>query len=212
MRLSPAVIAVFCVSIIGFASACIFAAEYDRFEGDLWATRELQEFDGEPIETIIDVTEDIGDDPIVIGIWIGAGVVFYLVGSWAAAGAFVLAGLLRQLVPLLKEIIERPRPPAELVDISEQPGTYSFPSGHATTAIALFGLIFYFTQVYVKQTALRLAIQAACVWMMVIVGIERVYAGEHWPSDVLGGIWLGGMIVAVNVYLHQRLGRRGLGE
>lgn len=209
MRTSVA-IAVLVPAIIGFAVACVFAAEHDRFAGDLWATEQVQTLESEAIESIIDVTEDIGDDPIVIVLWIGAGVLFFFLGNWVSGAGFALAGLLRQLVPLLKEIIERPRPPASLVEISEQPGTYSFPSGHATTAIVLFGLIFYFTQLYVRPPTIRLAVQAACVWMIVVVGIERVYAGEHWPSDVIGGFWLGGMIVYAVVLLHRRLTTAGV--
>lgn len=201
-------IAALAVAASIFAVACAFAAEYERFEGDLWATRQLQKLDSDPIERVIDVTEDVGDDPYVLVIWIGAGAVFYFFGGWTAPALFALAGGLRMLNPWLKEIIERPRPPPDLVEVSEFPGTFAFPSGHAATAITLFGLIFYFTQIYVQPPAVRLAVQVFCVWMIVVVGIERVYAGEHWPSDVIGGFWYGGMIVAGIVILHGVLKKR----
>lgn len=197
--------AVMAVAIAGFALVSALAGTHDRFAGDLWATRQVQKVDSEPVDRVIDVTEDVGDDPIVIVIWVGAGAAFFFAGGWTVPAIFGLAGALRMLNPLLKELIERPRPPPDLVDVSEFPGTFSFPSGHASTAIILFGLIIYFTQTYVKQTALRLAIQAACVWMIVVVGIERVYAGEHWPSDVIGGFWFGGMAVYACIVLHRHL-------
>ena len=204
------VAAAFAVAVIGFVVLSAFAATRNRFEGDLWATRQMQKLDSEPVERVIDVTEDIGDDPYILLIWIGAGAAFYLPGGWSASALFALAGAIRMLNPLLKDLIERPRPPPDLVEVSEFPGTFAFPSGHAASAITVFGLIFYFTHVYVKHAALRLAVQAACVWMIVVVGIERVYAGEHWPSDVIGGFWYGGMIVCGIVILHRFLQRRGM--
>ena len=81
-----------------------------------------------------------------------------------------------------------------------------FAIGHATTVIVLFGLIFYFSGVYIRHLVIRRAVQAASVWMIVVVGVERVYAGQHWPSDVLGGFWFGGLIVAAAILLHRRYG------
>jgi undecaprenyl-diphosphatase len=58
--------------------------------------------------------------------------------------------------------------------------------------------------VYVRHLAIRRAVQACCVWMVIVVGIERVYAGQHWPSDLLGGFWFGGLIVAALILLDRR--------
>lgn len=204
----PAAVLAILAAIIGFAVVSAFAAEHDRFPGDLWATEQVQTLDNDAIDSVIDITEDIGDDPIVIVVWIGAGALFYFLAGWTPPALLGLAGALRMLVPLLKEIIERPRPSPDLVEVSEFPGTFSFPSGHASTAMILFALVFYFTQLYVRPAAARLAVQAFCVWMIVVVGIERVYAGEHWPSDVIGGFWFGGIVVAVVVLLHRHLERR----
>lgn len=198
-------IALIATAVAGFVAFSVLAANDDRFPGDLWAVQQLQKLDSELIDRIFDITEDVGDDPIVIGIWVAAGGAFYFRGGLTAPLLFALAGALRMINPLLKELIARPRPTPDLVEVSEFPGTYAFPSGHAATAITLFGLVFYFAQVYVKHAALRLAVQAGCVWMIVVVGVERVYAGEHWPSDVIGGYWFGGMIVAVVVFLHRSL-------
>jgi membrane-associated phospholipid phosphatase len=200
--------AVFIVSVATFAVLSMLAASADRFPGDLWLAERLQDIDSTALARVLDVTEDLGDDPIVIAIWIAAGVAFALIGGLRVGLLFALAGALRMLNPLLKELVGRPRPSADLLDFSEQPSTLSFPSGHSATALILFGLIFYFFGVYVRNTVARLAIQAGCVWMIVVVGIERVYAGAHWPSDVLGGYWYGAIIVIGTVILHRYLSTR----
>lgn len=194
--------------VAGFVAVSILAASTDRFPGDLWLAQRLQDVDSTAFARVLDVTEDLGDDPIVIGIWIAAGIAFALIGGLHVGLMFALAGALRMLNPFIKELIGRPRPAADLVEFTEQPSTMSFPSGHATTSFVLFGLIFYFSAVYVRNTVARLVIQAGCVWMIVVVGIERVYAGAHWPSDVIGGYWFGAIIVTGIVILHRYLSMR----
>ena len=49
---------------------------------------------------------------------------------------------------ILKEIIQRPRPPLEFRMIEES--SYSFPSGHAMASLAFYGLIIYYICEYRK--------------------------------------------------------------
>lgn len=207
MRPSPSVVLLVAL-IAGFVVVSVFAAATDRFPADLWIAERLQDIDSAAFDRIVDITEDIGDDPVVIAVWVAAGIAFAALGGVRVGLMFALAGALRMLNPLLKELIGRPRPSADLLDFSEQPSTLSFPSGHASTALILFGLIFYFSAAYVRNTVARIAIQAGCVWMIVVVGIERVHAGAHWPSDVLGGYWYGAIIVTGIVILHSYLSTR----
>lgn len=57
----------------------------------------------------------------------------------------------------------------------------SFPSDHTTFAAAFTGALF-------KEGRLLAVIMAI---FTVILGISRVYAGAHYPLDVLGGIFTG---------------------
>jgi undecaprenyl-diphosphatase len=72
----------------------------------------------------------------------------------------------------------------------------------------LYGLIFYFAAIHIRDARLRLPLQAACVAIIVLAGIERVYVGHHWPSDVLGGYYAGDLIVGAVVVAHKYARRR----
>ncbi len=76
--------------------------------------------------------------------------------------------------------------------------TFSFPSGHAAVAMALYGFLTYLLFVqYPKYRAYTLVLGGLLV---ILVGASRVYIGVHYPSDVLGGYVLGAIWLLVGVY------------
>lgn len=117
----------------------------------------------------------------------------------AVASAFGLAGRWReaywvlgsQIAPaansLLKLLIQRPRPSPELVRLYGTPDSPSFPSGHVVQFTALLGFVMFVVYVHAPASRWR-TIALVCLGLLVVwVGLSRVYLGEHWPSDVLGG-------------------------
>lgn len=82
----------------------------------------------------------------------------------------------------LKPLFARPRPPAvyQLYTTSIF-ASYSFPSGHTTTAFAL-------------ATLLARRSPRHSLWLFLLallIGASRVYLGVHYPLDVIAGIVLG---------------------
>jgi undecaprenyl-diphosphatase len=117
----------------------------------------------------------------------------------------IAAVMLRALSPVLKDLVERPRPSPELVDVANQLNNYSFPSGHVLGATLLYGFLVYAAEHAVESLRIRRAVQAGCVSMMMLMGYARVELGEHWPTDVLGG-WLIGLLLVVGLaWLHRVL-------
>lgn len=116
---------------------------------------------------------------------------------WNLAAALIIDVL---LVIFLKIIVARPRP-YQVLDISsifsEKLG--SFPSGHASRAFAMFGVIGHFYKKY--------KIPLYC--LAALIAISRIYLGVHYPTDVLVGALLGMLVsqATIQFKLGERLHR-----
>ncbi len=94
----------------------------------------------------------------------------------------------------IKILIGRERPDGfALLQID----TFSFPSGHATAAMALFGFIAYLLWQHYPRAKVFIFVLAAA--LIALVGMSRVYIGVHYPSDVAGGFLLGYIWVLVGI-------------
>jgi undecaprenyl-diphosphatase len=202
------VAAAWVLSLLGFAVVAVWASQRDYFPGDLWFSRQVQDVDSSAFGALLDYTEDLSDWPLLVFVYLGGAGALFLAAGWQQA--LLMAGALagRLANSGFKEIIGRPRPSLSLVEADGQPSSLSFPSGHAEGTILLWGILFYFATVYLKDARLRLPAQAACIWVVVGTGLERVYVGHHWASDVIGGFWVGGLILAVLIAADQLARRR----
>ncbi|MDX5347144.1 MAG: phosphatase PAP2 family protein [Hymenobacteraceae bacterium] len=79
--------------------------------------------------------------------------------------------------------------------------SFSFPSGHATTAMALFGFLTYFIIRYSKTWSSKVFLFIVCLILILLVGFSRIYLGVHYLSDVLAGFLVGGawLIMGISV-------------
>ncbi len=96
---------------------------------------------------------------------------------------------------LIKDLVERPRPSGELVNVTETVSGFSFPSGHTVSTSALFLVLFFAMPAVVPHRLLRWLLQAGCVLMIISAGPARVYVGVHWPSDVVAGYLLAALVI-----------------
>ncbi|OHA86742.1 MAG: hypothetical protein A3A96_01650 [Candidatus Zambryskibacteria bacterium RIFCSPLOWO2_01_FULL_39_39] len=87
---------------------------------------------------------------------------------------------------ILKNIFYRARP-VEAIYIEN---SFSFPSGHATVAMALYGFIFYVIWKHDKHH-LRNPFIIFLAVLIVLIGLSRLYLGVHYLSDVLIGYTVG---------------------
>lgn len=87
-----------------------------------------------------------------------------------------------------KKYISRDRP-AEVGYYTEK--NFSFPSGHATTSMALYGFCAYLLYRLYRSALARKFILAVAGLLILAVGFSRIYLGVHYLSDVLAGFLLG---------------------
>lgn len=107
------------------------------------------------------------------------------------------------LNPLLKEAFSRARP--TLFEVIKRPDSYSFPSGHAMSAMAIYGGVAA-VAIALRPSA-RLPIVICAAILIACIGFSRVYLGVHWPMDVLAGWAAGVPFVVVAVHILHRLSR-----
>lgn len=95
----------------------------------------------------------------------------------------------------LKNLMQRPRPLLHepLVHLT----TYSFPSGHAVASTVFYGAICALVFTHARSRALKLLAAVAGAVMVLLVTFSRVYLGAHYLSDVIAGVAVGSICLAL---------------
>jgi len=101
---------------------------------------------------------------------------------------------------ILKAVLDQPRPFFENYDpsvgiIHERMG--GFPSGHAQNSLVMWAII----ASWGKQKRFYGIAALFCL----LIGFSRVYLGVHFPTDVLGGWLIGGVLLAVYFCTEKRI-------
>jgi len=97
------------------------------------------------------------------------------------------------LAPIVKLFTQRHRPDT-LYAANMRFKSYSFPSGHAYASLLVFGFLAFLCLHYVADPW-RWLLFGLLFFVIFLVGISRIYLGAHFPSDVLGGWLLGGIVL-----------------
>ncbi|MDA1335048.1 MAG: LssY C-terminal domain-containing protein [bacterium] len=87
---------------------------------------------------------------------------------------------------------------------------FSFPSGHATIAVAFYGFLVYILFSEIRRWKYRAII---LFWGLIIIsgiGLSRLYLGVHYVSDVWGGHLAGLLFLIIGITLIEWIKRRRL--
>ena len=192
------------VSLAAVLVATYFALTIDRFGWDVDITRWLQGY-------------SLGSARFLRGwiFWMGvrgvAGVTFAI-----AFGAFWLKrrrieALFLALVSvpdlfnaLLRDIIGRPRPSRDLVEVIGGPQGFSFPSGTTIHSLLFYGLLLYLVHPHLTSRRTKYLLWAAAASYAVLSGLWVIYDGRHWFTDTMGGYLYGTLYLLVLIAAYRK--------
>ena len=102
-----------------------------------------------------------------------------------------------------KFILQRPRP-TEYRVVNET--GYSFPFGHSMISMAFYGFLIYLIYKNIKNKYLKFTLIGLLSFLIVSIGISRIYLGVHYTSDVLAGFLVSISYLILYIGLINKLG------
>ncbi len=189
------------VGAVGFILLTTSMSHNELKTFDQEVVADVIQYRGNTLTVIMKFVTTIGDIFGYLFLVAIMGLFFYLRKRWRTALEVTLVLVLASgLNIVLKEVISRPRPIINRIVYAD---FYSFPSGHAMSAIVFYGFISYLSIILIKKGWLKTVIIMGCAFMVMIIGISRIYLGVHFPSDILAGYlagssWLMLCIIVLN--------------
>ena len=148
-------------------------------------------------ESVMIVFSAIGDAAVTVPVALVALAWMLWLRAWGTASYWVLATAFgTALVGLIKNLTQVARPQDLYTGLS----SYSFPSGHSTMSLVVYGMLAFFIS-RGMSAGRRWSLMAAAAVLIGGIGFSRLYLGAHWLSDVVGGFalalaWISALVLA----------------
>ncbi len=213
------------VGLIVFIIACVIIHMHPQpYPVDLSTTEAVQNA-GTPTP-ILDVLNfpSLLNNPIpsavAVAIWFVGLLVIGLIEKlrhsaaalWVLSGISLLVAVMAStgLNVLVDEIVGRPRPNPHTEPIHLYTALVpfpTFPSGHTEHDMVYYGFLLYlsFTKP-VREWRYRwwlLPFQLYAIFDIIAIGYSRIYLGDHWLTDVLGGYLEGAIYLFFFIFLYR---------
>ena len=170
--------------VIGLGLVVI--AHPEPLPGELGYVHWLQDLD-EPVPTLADVVwSTTGTEAALVVAAVPAG---WLLARRVRRGALVVviaAVTMLVVQPAVKEIVDRPRPSAQLVVARAGAESMSFPSGHSMSTTTVWGAV-----AGVAWACRRRSFGVVLALPVVLTFVASGVQGVHWPTDAVAGTLLG---------------------
>lgn len=154
----------------------------------------------------------LGNLVTLIAVVVVAGIVLWRKGWIADLQLLVLAAVGTEIITVgLKRGFQRDRP--FFADPLATEHTYSFPSGHASVSLAVYGTLGLIAARHLGSRWAQLVALGAAVALVLLIGFSRIYLGVHYLSDVVGGYsialaWISLCIVLLQLRVRLRKHRQ----
>lgn len=205
--LAPLRLAGFALLVIGTLWLSLMAAGDGALRADVSITRFVQDHTSSLSNSIADFGNAFGSARVGVPLGIGFALLFFWRG-YPRGGSLLLAATSMRVANYgLKALFDSPRPTTDLVRVESTRNSNGFPSGHAQGATLLCGalLIAFWPLLNHWQRIV------ACIAAFAIVGataFARVSVGAHWPTDVIGGVLWGVILLVLVKFIIESVGKR----
>jgi undecaprenyl-diphosphatase len=173
------------------------------FPIDLTVTHAVQKYHGVIFDRVMFAMSWIGFLPQSLAFGLVPIAILALAGlRWEALvglGAAAAAGV----AGLVKIIVHRPRPSIDLVQVLSELPTSAFPSGHVLTFTVMCGYFAFLAHTLLKPSWERTALLVVIPVLALLMGLSRIYQGQHWFSDVMGAYLLGSLWLALIIRVYR---------
>jgi membrane-associated phospholipid phosphatase len=193
-----------------YAVDTFLAASLPYLPFDVAVERFIQSVSWRPLVQVFTFLDWIeGPRQLALGL---AAIALVAAVNWRAAPMLVVAAMSAGIYSITAMVIQRPRPSGDLVHVIRHTGSTSYPSGHVAFFSWLLILLIVCLAVGRLPKAIVGAIWVAAALVLLAVCIGRIYLGEHWPSDILGGLALGlgwtSLVLSVRLISNPALARK----
>jgi undecaprenyl-diphosphatase len=159
-------------------------------------------------------------DVLQFFIWVTdlGNIYFVLPFTIVLSAALMLTGQGWLTVPLLTTLVgstsftllgkfafQRPRP----IEAALLEQSYSFPSGHATFVMGVYGFLVYLLIRYTVTWKIRIRLFFAGMLFIGLIGLSRIILDVHYLSDILGGFFVGALWLIIAISMTEWLVFRG---
>jgi membrane-associated phospholipid phosphatase len=189
--------------VAGFAVLTFLVKTMPSFAIDLQVTKAIQLINFPGFAWFMTLISWPGFGPQSMIITVLTILLIYGLGlHWEAVMALFAAVFSTGINLLAKNLVQRPRPLASMVNVFDRLNDYSFPSGHVMFYIGFLGFIGFLAFSLLKPSVKRSLILVLFGGPVVFIGASRIYLGAHWASDVLAAYLLGSLTLIVTVQLY----------
>ncbi len=162
--------------------------EREAFRFDTSGLLLLHQLANPSLDAVMLTITRLGDPNVVVIIVIVSLAILWWRRQQQEAKIFVIACLGAFILNTgLKLVFSKVRPQLWPHLIPET--SFSFPSGHALGSLVLYGLLAYLLATNYPKAAKLIYVFAA--FLIIAIGISRLYLGVHWPTDILAGYGVG---------------------
>jgi len=221
----PWEIAVWLVGLVLFIALAVFVHEHPApLPLELEVTKMLQgshpnpcvyaQLPHMPINNLIDFVSSLNNPiPSIVSLAIAA-IILLIFRLWRQAIFLVaIVGAGTGLFTLLGDIVGRPRPDVKYgICVHDLIPFHSFPSGHVIHDVVFAGFLFYISTIPPVSTWryrwLLFPLQGLAIVDILLIGLSRLYAGEHWLLDVTGAYLTGLLCLFLFIFVYRWTSKR----